>query len=315
MWGNQRIREHLAKMRDTFKYLHDQALRLANHGYTATEIGEMLKLPPSLQANWASRGNWDSVNQNAKSVYNFYLGWFDGNSATLHALPPAALARKYVAYMGGAEAALAKARGDFEKGEYRWVAQAVNHVVLADPTNQAARRLQADTYEQLGYQAESGPWRNFYLTGAAELHHGVGRLPAARGARSDTIRAMPLDVLFDYLGVRLNGPKADGKHIVVNMHFTDTKQKYLVTVENSVLNYSKGKQARDAHCTVTLARADLDAIILGKAKLGQLITAGQVKIDGQAKKFQELLGLLDRFEFWFNIVTPNPMPAVKQGNG
>src|SRR5262249_746044 len=156
------------------------------------------------------------------------------------------------------------------------------------------------------YQDECATWRNFYLTGAMELRNGVRKLPAPNSASPDLVRAMPLDLFFDYLGVRLNGPKADSKKIVVNMNFTDTKQKYVVTVENAVLNYVKDKEAKDAHCTVTLARSDLDAIILGEAKLAQLITAGKVRIDGQEQKLQELLGLLDSFEFWFNIITTNP---------
>jgi alkyl sulfatase BDS1-like metallo-beta-lactamase superfamily hydrolase len=302
-------------MRDTYKYLHDQTLRLANHGYTMTEIAEMIEMPDSLNRNWSSRGYYGSVNHNVKAVYNFYLGWFDANPATLHALPQGPASRNYVDYMGGAAAVLARARKDFDRGDYRWVAQVVNHVVLAEPENKEARALQADTLEQLGYQAECGTWRNFYLTGAAELRQGVRKLPAAKSTSPDLVKAMPLDLFFDFLGVRLNGPRADGKHIVVNMNFPDTKQHYVVTVENAVLNYSKGKQAKDAHCTVTLARSDLDAIILGEAKLGQLITVGKVKIDGQAQKLQELLGLLDSFEFWFNIVTPNPMPARKNGKG
>lgn len=313
VWGNGRVVDYLKKMRDTYKYLHDQTLRLANHGYTMTEAAEMIELPDSLQKNWSSHGYYGTVNHNVKSIYNFYLGWFDGNPATLHALPQRPASRKYVEYMGGAKAVLARARKDFDKGDYRWVAQVVNHVVLAEPENKAARRLQADTLEQLGYQAESAVWRNFYLTGAQELRGGVKKIPFPKSASPDLVRAMPLDLFFDFLGVRLNGPKADGKNIVVNMIFPDTKQKYLVTVENAVLNYSKGKQARDAHCTVTLARSDLDAIILGEAKLGQLITAGRVKIGGQAQKLQELLGLLDSFDFWFNIVTANPMPAMNNG--
>jgi alkyl sulfatase BDS1-like metallo-beta-lactamase superfamily hydrolase len=79
--------------------------------------------------------------------------------------------------MGGADAVLAKAKESYAKGDYRWVAQVVNHVVFADPDNQAAKDLQADALEQLGYQAESGPWRNFYLTGAKELREGVAKLP------------------------------------------------------------------------------------------------------------------------------------------
>jgi alkyl sulfatase BDS1-like metallo-beta-lactamase superfamily hydrolase len=315
VWGKDRVVEHLKKMRDTYKYLHDQTLRLANHGYTMTEIAEMIELPDSLNKNWSSRGYYGSVNHDVKAVYNFYLGWFDANPATLHALPQGPASTRYVEYMGGSAAILARARKDFDKGDYRWVAQVVNHLVLAEPENVEARALQADTLEQLGYQDECATWRNFYLTGAQELRGGVKKLAAPKSASADMVKAMPLDLFFDYLGVRLNGPKADGKKLVVNMHFTDTKQQYAVAVENAVLNYSKGKQAPDAHCTVTLTRSDLDAVILGEAKLPQLITAGRVKIDGQAQKLQELLGLLDSFDFWFNIVTPNPMPALKNGTG
>jgi alkyl sulfatase BDS1-like metallo-beta-lactamase superfamily hydrolase len=308
VWGSGQVVDYLKKMRDTYKFLHDQTLRLANHGYTMTEIAEMVEMPESLAKNWSSRGYYGSVNHDVKAVYNFYLGWFDANPAMLHALPPRPAAMKFVEYMGGANAVLVRARKDFESGDYRWVAQVVNHVVLAEPDNKDARTLQADALEQLGYQAECATWRNFYLTGASELRHGVKRPPLGTSASPDMVRAMPLNLFFDYLGVRLNGPKADGKNIVVNMNFTDTKEKYVVTVENAVLNYSKDKQAKDAHCTVTLARSDLDSIILGEAKLPQLITAGQVKIDGQPQKLQELLGLLDSFEFWFNIVTTNPAP-------
>ena len=223
-------------------------------------------------------------------------------------LPPAGAARKYVEYMGGAEAVLAKARGDFEKGEYRWVAQAVNHVVLADPTNEAARWLLADAYEQLGYQAESVPWRNFYLTGAKELRHGVWKSPAAGGASSDTIRAMPLDVLFDYLAVRLNGARADGKTAVVNIDVTDTRERYMLVLGNSVLNYHKNRHDPKAGCTASLTRTDLNEIILGQAKLPRLVTDGKVKIVGDPEKLQELLSLLDTFEPWFDVVTPNPPP-------
>ncbi len=308
MWGNGEIVDHLNKYRDTFKYIHDQVLRLANHGYTMIEIGEMIELPPSLQANWASRGYYGSVNHNAKSVYNFYLGWFNGNPATLNELPPAAAAKRYVEFMGGADAVLAKARKHYAKGEYRWVAQVVNHVVLADPKNQEARDLQADTLEQLGYQAENGTWRCFYLQGANELRHGVKKLPVAVTASLDTIRAMSLDLFFDYLGVRLNGPKANGKKAIINMDFTDTKEKYVLSLNNSVLHHAKNKQDPKADCTVTLKRTTLDDIVLGRTTLPKAITAGDVRIAGNAKALQEVLALLDNFDFWFDIITANPPP-------
>jgi alkyl sulfatase BDS1-like metallo-beta-lactamase superfamily hydrolase len=312
-WGNKEIVDHITKYRDTFKYIHDQVLRLANHGYTMVEIDEMLELPPSLEANWASRGYYGSVNHNAKSVYNFYLGWFNANPATLNELPPAEAARQYIEFMGGADAVLAKAKQSFDKGDYRWVAQVVNHVVLADPKNQAARNLQADALEQLGYQAENGTWRNFYLTGAMELRQGVKKMPAANTVSPDTVKAMSPEMFFDYLGVRLNGPKANGKKATINMVFTDTGEKYVVTLGNSVLNYSKDQQAENADCTVTLTRENLNDIILGRARLPQLIADGTVKVTGNEQALQEVLGLLDTFEFWFDIVTANPPPVGQAG--
>jgi alkyl sulfatase BDS1-like metallo-beta-lactamase superfamily hydrolase len=313
LWGKDQIADYLKKMRDTYKYIHDNTLRLANHGYTMIEIAEMMELPPSLQANWASRGYYGSVNHNSKAVYNYYLGWYSANPADLHVLPPAEAAKRYVEFMGGADSVLAKAKPYFDKGEYRWAAQVVNHVVLADPSNQKARHFQADTLEQLGYQTENGTWRNVYLTGAMELRQGVKQLPIGKTASPDTVRAMSLDMFLDYLGMRLNGPKAAARKFTLNFNFTDTKEKYLLSVENGVLNYSKGKQAKDADCTATLTRSTLNGIILGETKLAGAITAGDVKLQGEPKKLQEFLGLLDSFEFWFNIITTNPMQQAKDG--
>ena len=156
------------------------------------------------------RGYYGTVNHNVRATYVKYLGWFDGNPANLHTLPPEEVAKRYVEFMGGAEATLEKVRSAYERGEYRWVAEVVNHVVFSDPGNAEARGLQADALEQMGYQSESGPWRNFYLTGAKELREGVVKLPAPSTVSPDSVRAMSLDLFFNYLGVRLNGPKASG---------------------------------------------------------------------------------------------------------
>ena len=186
------------------------------------------------------------------------------------------------------------------------MAEVVNHVVFADPNdNAAARELQAKALEQLGYQAESGPWRNFYLTGAQELRHGVAREDTGTTASPDTIRAMPLGLFFDYLGVRLNGPKAAGKTIIINWNFTDTKEQYVLALENGALNNTANKQAKEADATVTLTRAAFsEAIMGGKPELEAKIAAGDIKIEGQKEKLGELLSLMDNFDPWFNIVTP-----------
>jgi len=183
-----------------------------------------------------------------------YLGWFDGNPSTLNELPPAESAAKFVEYMGGADSVIERARQDYDAGNYRWVAEVMNKVVFADPGNQAAKNLTADALEQLGYQAESGPWRNFYLSGAQELRNGVAELPTPHTASPDTVRAMSLDLFFDYLGVRLNSEAAADSSIALNFDFGDADDTYLVELENGVLNHTAGQTADDADATITLTR-------------------------------------------------------------
>ncbi|MBX7254167.1 MAG: MBL fold metallo-hydrolase [Candidatus Promineofilum sp.] len=303
-WGYEACIDYLKKQRDMYKYLHDETLRLANQGYTILEIPEIIELPAELFRAWYNRGYYGSVNHNVKAVYQRYLGFFDGNPANLHPLPPEAAGKLYVDLAGGADALLAKAQQAFDEGNYRWVAQVVNHLVFADPDNQAARQLQADALEQMGYQAESGPWRNFYLSGAKELRDGVLDLPAPKALSPDTVRATPLDMFFDLLAVRLIGPRAVGKTIVLNTHFTDIDERYVLTVENGVLNHARGKHADHADASLTTTRATLDQIALGEATAAEKLAAGEATIEGDPTKFVEFLSLLDTFEFWFNIVTP-----------
>lgn len=303
--GRERLIDRLKKQRDMYRYLHDQTLRLANQGYTMVEIAELIDLPASLAKEWYCRGYYGSVNHDVKAVYVKYLGWFDGNPANLHPLPPVEASKRYVEFMGGAAAVIAKARKYYDKGEYRWVAEVVNHVVFADPKNAAARELQATALEQLGYQAESGPWRNFYLTGAQELRRGVDKGDSATTASPDTIQAMPISLFFDYLGVRLNGPKAAGKTIILNWNFTDTKEQYVLSLENGALNHTANKQVQESDATVTLTRAAFNAVILGgESQFKAKIAAGDIKLEGQKEKIGELLSMLDNFDPWFNIVTP-----------
>ncbi|MFO1152599.1 MAG: alkyl sulfatase dimerization domain-containing protein [Rhodospirillales bacterium] len=302
-FGNAPVVALLKDQRDLYRFINDETLRLANHGLNKVEIAEEFKLPDSLAHVWANRGYYGSVSHNVKATYVLYLGWFDGNPATLHELPPVESSKKYVSFMGGADAVLTKAKKAYDEGDYRWVAEVVNHVVFADPNNQAARKLQADALEQLGYQAEAGTWRNFYLTGAKELREGVAKLPTPDTASPDTVRAMPLDLFFDYLSVRLNRPKAGEAKAVLNFDFGDAG-KYVVEMENGVLNHTADRQADKADATVTLSRDTLNKIILKQTKLVDAVSSGDVKISGNKAKLDELVSNLDTFDFWFNIVTP-----------
>lgn len=303
IWGNERIVAFLKKQRDLYKFIHDQTVRLLNHGLTPTEIAEQLKLPPSLSTEWSARGYYGTLSHNAKAVYQFYLGWYDGNPADLNPLPRAEEAKKQVDYMGGADAVIKRAREDFKAGQYRWVASVMSKVVFADPSNRDARNLGADALEQLGYQSEAATWRNAYLLGAVELRNGVGA-QAPSTANADLLKGVSIDLAFDFLGVRLNAPKAEGKKIVINWTFTDLNETYVMNLENSALTHTSGKLSDSADASVTLTRAALDAITLKQRTfLGSVLT-GNVSIGGNLLKLRELFGLLDEFSPGFEIVEP-----------
>ncbi len=304
MWGNERIVAFLKKQRDLYKFIHDQTVRLLNHGLTPTEIAEQLKLPPSLANEWSARGYYGTLSHNAKAVYQFYLGWYDANPADLNPLPRAEEAKKQVEYMGGAEATLKRAREDFKAGQYRWVASVMSKVVFADPSNKDARNLGADALEQLGYQSEGATWRNAYLLGALELRNGMSQQTQPSTANADLLKGVSIDLAFDFLGVRLNAPKAEGKKIVINWTFTDLNETYVMNLENSALTHTSGKLDPNADASVTLTRAALDAITLKQRTfLGSVLT-GDVSVGGNPLKLRELFGLLDEFSPGFEIVEP-----------
>jgi alkyl sulfatase BDS1-like metallo-beta-lactamase superfamily hydrolase len=206
--------------------------------------------------------------------------------------------------MGGADAVLDKAREAYDRGEYRWVAEVVNHVVFAEPQNQAARALQADTLEQLGYQSEAGTWRNLYLTGAQELRDGTLDLPLPSSASPDAIKAMSLDLFFNYLGVRLNGAQAGDVRLALNWVFTDTGEQVALLLSNGALSHVLGRTHDVADATVTLTRGALNRFILGESSLDDEAKAGEITVEPDLAPLDQLLALLDEFSLWFNIIEP-----------
>jgi alkyl sulfatase BDS1-like metallo-beta-lactamase superfamily hydrolase len=304
VWGKERIDTMIRQQRDLYKFAHDQTIRLMNHGLTATEIAETIKLPASLDGAWHARGYYGHIRHNVKAIYQKYLGWYDANPVNLDPLPPVAAGKKYVEYMGGADAILARAARDFAKGEFRFVAQAVSHLVFAKPDNQAARALLADTFEQLGYAAESATWRNAYLFGAQELRQGMPKAPPRPPMPRETLAALRTGQLWDVLGIRLNGPKAEGKHIVLNWSFTDTGENFVLTLENCALSYIAGAQAAAPDAGFTLARATLDEVIAKQTSFPEAIASGKIKFTGNAMRLAELMALMDEFPRMFEIVEP-----------
>jgi alkyl sulfatase BDS1-like metallo-beta-lactamase superfamily hydrolase len=304
VWGRERIDTMIRQQRDLYKFTHDQTIRLINHGLTASEIAETIRLPNSLEGAWHTRGYYGHIRHNVKAIYQKYLGWYDANPVHLDPLPPVEAGKKYVAYMGGADALLARAREDFAKGEFRFVAEAVGHLVFADPDNQSARALLADSFEQLGYAAESSTWRNAYLFGAQELRQGMPKAPPRPPMPRETLAALRSEQLWDVLGVRLNGPKAQGKHIVLNWIFTDTNERFVLRLENCALTYSQGVQAENADAAFTLARGTLDEVIAKQTSFPDAVAAGKIKVSGNVTRLAELMGLMDEFPRMFEIVEP-----------
>ena len=303
VWGAERVAEMIGQQRDLYKFAHDQTVRLMNHGLTPGEIAETLQPPKSLDGAWHIRGYYGHIRHNIKAIYQRYLGWYDANPANLDPLPRVETGRKTIEYMGGAEAVLARAQADFDRGEFRFVAQVLSHLVFAEPGNTGARTLLADTFEQLGYLAESATWRNAYLTGARELRHGLPQLPPGTRVSPDTIRALATEQLWDVLGIRLNGPKAEGLRIVTVWDFSDTGETYTLTLENCALTYVAGRHGT-ADATVTTARTVLDAVFARQMTIVEAVMAGRLSVAGDVAKLRDLMALMDNFTSSFEIVEP-----------
>ncbi len=309
VWGAEESMDYLATQRDLYKYLHDQTLRQANKGLTMLECAEEVQLPDAIAKHWCNRPYYGTVNHNVKAVYQRYLGWFSGNPAELHPLPPEPAAARYVEYMGGAAAVLERARADFEAGEYRWVAEVLNRVVFADPegadpSTAEATQLLADTLEQLGYQAESGPWRNFYLVGAHELRNGGPDGGAAiETSAFELVMSVEVPMLLDALALRLDPVACEGEHLVVNLVVTDSgpdggPEEHVLWVQNSVLHHRSETHLDGAHATATLTKVELLMAI------GGMGVSDGIRVEGEPDAFVRLAGWLDRPDPNFPIVTP-----------
>lgn len=303
-WGRAAIVDYLEAQRDLYKHIHDQTLRYMNRGWRPAEIAEAVGLPPGLAERWSVRGYYGTVSHNVKAVYQRYLSWYDGNPCNLDPLPPAPAARKLVEYMGGADAVMARARADFAKGEFRWVAQVMKEVVYAEPDNLDARALCADALEQMGYQAESATWRNAFLYGAQELRHGVFKMPARILLSADTLAGLGTDGFFDMLAIRLDPAKAAGQAMVLNWHFTDRDERLALTLGNCTLTHRFAWSERAA-ASVTTTRTTLDSLILGKLGIADALASGALGIDGDPSRVAALFGMLDPpSTLMFDILTP-----------
>ena len=296
-WGEE-IHDYLLNTAAIYKFIHDQTLHYMNQGYTSTEVAAMLTLPEKLEKVWYTRPYYGTLAHNAKAVYQKYLGWYDANPVNLNPLPPSDTAKKLVEYLGSTDAVLRKARKDFEKGDYQWVAQITKELVFADPSNQKARNLCADALEQLGYQAESGAWRNAYLMGAADLRKGnLSGLARTANGLGSAMKEMTVDMLLDYISILTDANAAQNDDVTLNLIVTDVNEKFYVTRKNGILLSYSGENRPDAQATVTCKRLQLLALMQGQQ-------AGQMQVSGDATALKRLLAYASKFEKTFNVIEP-----------
>lgn len=314
LWGQEKIQDFLITQRDTYKFIHDQSVRLMNQGATPREIAEQLELPKALNQSFHNQGYYGTVSHNAKAVYQHYMGWFTANPSQLNPLPETKSARRYVEMMGGAGSILEKAQQQFEaaadmdategRETYRWLAELLNHVVFAEPDNQEARALLAGVYDQLGYQAESGPWRDFYLSGAYELRHGAPERGLEPAMMKDILLHTPVSLFFDSMAVRLIAGEAAGEHMTIKISFTDLEESYLLTLQNSVLHNRLTSPDTPADATLNITRRLFVDLLIGNAGLTELLFSDEISFEGSKLDLVSFFGMLDKPEGRFNVVTP-----------
>jgi alkyl sulfatase BDS1-like metallo-beta-lactamase superfamily hydrolase len=309
LWGGADIVDFLEKQRDGYKFIHDQTLRMANQGMTSREIAESLRMPPTLAESFPNRGYYGTASHNAKAVYQFYFGWYDGNPANLNPLPPEQAAQRYVTAMGGSGHVLTLAKSAYRDGDYRWTAELLNHLVFANPNNSAARELLARSYHQLGYQAEAGTWRDIYLTGALELLHGVTPGVTRLATIEPLLRNTPLDRFFTLMAVLLNGERAADSNLVIRFHFTDIAETWQLNIKNAVLHSRQLQEdspllSSEVNASVSLTHNLLIEMLTGQAGVRDLVFSDELSVSGSKLDLVRFFGLLDSPQTDFAIVTP-----------
>ena len=300
-WGNDVIDEYMTNTAAVYKFIHDQTLLYINQGYTETEIAEKIALPEALEKVWYTRQYYGTLKHNAKAVYQKYMGWYDANPIHLDELTPSDYAKKLVEYLGDVEKVMELAKADYEAGEYQWVAQITNTLVFADPENMQARYLCADALEQLGYQAESGAWRNAYLVAAFELRNGTKFYPAGlKVGVGSTAQNMDAQTMLDYMGIMMDTDKLADKTFAVNLKLSDAED-YLLRIQNGVLLYYEGEQAENADLTISTSRVGILALANNNEEgLSRLVTS----VEGDETLYRALLESMTQLSLYFNVIEP-----------
>ncbi len=304
VWGRERIREFITMHRDLYRYTHDQTVRLINAGYTPREIADMIRLPKSLESYFGVRGYYGDLRHNVKAVYQFYMGFYDGNPTNLNPLPLRESSRRHLDLIGGADRAVSAAQDAFDKGDYRWAAELLNMVVFGAPDHKGAGELLSLTYDQLAYMSESAVWRNSYLTAAQELRQGPPKQGIRRALIIDMMERTPVERFLEVMAASLDGPAAEDKNYTINLIFSDTGESFVLWIENAVLHHKRSKPVDGAQATLTLTKPLWVKLMAGTAGLKDTVLSSDLKISGSRIDLIRFFALIDKAAGNFPIVTP-----------
>jgi alkyl sulfatase BDS1-like metallo-beta-lactamase superfamily hydrolase len=311
-WGKERITEVMSGQRDMYANLNNQVLHLANTGVTINQIHNVYEPPKSLQEQWFARGYHGSYLHNSRAVVQRYLGFWDLNPTTLVPLSPEDSAPLYVEMMGGASKVMARGRELYTEGKYSLATEILNKLVYAEPDNQDAKDLLADTYEQMGYQFESPSLRHSFLAGAKELRDGIIAVKAAKAGSPDFVRGTGTELFLNYLGIQMDSRKAEGMHFKINLSTPDNGEKFVVEMSNATLTTIPGYQAEDADLTITIDRRELEDVMIGTAKLSDKVAAGKAKMEGDPQVLLQLASTMVAFDNWFEILPGTKKQAASE---
>jgi len=314
-WGNDRVQEVLRGQRDLYAHMNNHVLHLANQGVTINEIHNVYKQPKSLQDQWAAHSYHGSESHNSRAVINRYLGYWDANPATLDPLSPRDSAPLYVEMMGGSAKIIAKGKELYDQGKYRYAVEILDKLVFAEPENQPAKDLLADVYEQIGYQKESPSQRNSFLAGAYELRNGMPTGASPKASGPDVIRGMSTGLWLDFIGVMMDSTKVEDKHFSINFVTPDNGEKYAIELNNATLTNIEGYQIEKPDLTITINRADLNAIMMGTATFDDMIKEGKAKFDGSREPFDMLRSSLVQFAMDFEVLPGTGGKRLAQPTG
>ncbi|MCG8636697.1 MAG: SCP2 sterol-binding domain-containing protein [Desulfobacterales bacterium] len=301
-WGSDRIQEIMKTQRDIYANLNNEVLHLANKGVTINEIHNVYTPPESLRKNWAAHSYHGSEEHNSRAVINRYLGYWDGNPATLIPLSPADSAPLYVEMMGGAGKIMAKGKVLYDEGRYRHAQEILNKLVYAEPENTRAKDLLADVFEQIGYQQESPSVRNSFLAAAFELRSGIPSGASPKTAGPDVVRAMSTDLWLDSLAIRMVSKKAEGMAFTINLNLPDIDEKFVVEMSNATLTNIEGFQSEKPDLTITINRSDLEKTMMGKTSFDEQIKSGKACLEGDRRAYEQLKSVLTHFTPDFELI-------------